>query len=642
MKRAIAFSLSLLTCSAQANNLCSLSQRSAEKTVKIQGVPGYFFKVHPDGDLISFIDNGHNSMIDLGSGKEYPTVGGIDPVWSPDGKFLTHPGVAPEGEEEDNDSEPGIQFYPGDKIIEATRNGTHKTVKPSDSTLGGVYQSIGANKDGSYNIISDAGGVSLGKYTYSPEGGAKLQGTIDRPCANYPEMGTDLPMISKDGRFLSTYDQKTKSTKIYKLHGKDCEMALDLGYGTGKVSFNNDSSQIAFHVDQFSDFQDGYFSGVGKDKVKNVVVLNLEETSDGSLRPTSWALASKHTKPGDGGYYPDFDKHGNIYFLEDVDNNFQFVKVTSKSLEFREMQAGLLFGKSHEHTAECDTTEAATDILAKIWKDVCKESTLPLEKFPELVMAIDPVECKKMVESFYVPSMGASKEELLKVCPTKSYQAPTEVGAWNPDQKDKAEALLKGKCISCHRTPKMYEATESLWVMTGPGTGEEEEYTFKKKLPAIDLKSMDQDLAVQMIMSIMNGKMPKKDPLGAEEKTLITQYLQKRMLDMPEVSYENDYLNVRRYTEENLEIERKKVLAENPNLSPENKAFLISTVDCVFGQKNCGPYLEGTKKVATMEAQSLPEGERQKFIDNKLMEARCSNLIEVTPQQCMDWAKTMK
>jgi hypothetical protein len=122
LKRAIAFSLSLLTCSAQANNLCSLSQRSAEKTVKIQGVPGYFFKVHPDGDLISFIDNGHNSMIDLGSGKEYPTVGYIDPVWSPDGKFLTHPGVAPEGEEEGNDSEPGIQFYPGDKIIEATKN----------------------------------------------------------------------------------------------------------------------------------------------------------------------------------------------------------------------------------------------------------------------------------------------------------------------------------------------------------------------------------------------------------------------------------------------------------------------------------------------------------------------------------------
>ena len=633
MRRAIAISLTLLTCSAEANNLCSLNSANAEKTVKIQGVPGFFFKVHPDGDLISFIETEHNTMIDLNTGKEYPTVGNIDPVWSPDGKFLTHPGNEPaEGQDE-----PGLQFYPGDKIIAATKAGKAKDEKGANSQLSGVYQSIGVNKDGSYNIISDADGVSLGKFSYSRDGGPQLQGEITKPCANYPEMGTDLPMISKDGKFLSAYDSKSKSTKIYKLHGKDCEMALDLGYGTGKVSFNFDSSQIAFHVDQFSDFQDGYFSGVGKDKIKNVVVLNLEEAANGTLKPTSWAMASKNIKPGDGGYYPDFDKNGNVYFMEDIGNNFQFVKVNPSNLEFRPMEGDLLFGKSHSTTCE----DSPTDILAKMWKEVCsKENSLPMDQFREFTMAIDPVECKKMVESFYVPSMKASKENLLKACPQNGKTAAHDVGAWNMDLNNQAEALLKGKCIACHRTPKSFDVTESIWVQTGPGTGEEEEYTYKKRMPAIDLNKMDQRLAGEMLQAIMSGKMPKKDPLSAGDKTLISQYLQKKALDLPEARYENDYLNVRRYTEENLEKERKNILAANPNLSPENQALMISTVDCIYGQKNCGLYLESAQKIATMEASSMPEADRQKHIDSKVMEARCMNLIEVTPQQCIDWAKT--
>lgn len=639
MRRAIAISLTLLTCSAKANNLCSLNQASAEKTVKIQGVPGFFFKVHPDGDLISFIETEHNTMIDLNTGKEFPTVGNIDPVWSPDGKFMTHPGGETEDSEKGKDVEQGLQFYPGHEIIKATKEGTHKKLKAQNSQLTGVYQSIGVNKDGSYNIVSDADGISLGKFSYSEKEGPKLLGAIEKPC---PKAGTntDLPMISKDGRFLSFYDRDSKSTKIFNVE-KNCELALDLGYGTGKVSFNNDSSQIAFHVDQFTEFEDGYFSGVGKDKVKNVVVLNLDE-KDGKLEPSSWALASQNVKPGDGGYYPDFDKHGNIYFLEDRDNNFQFVKVNQKTLEFRHMQPGLLFGKSHEHTAECEATESTTDILAKLWKDVCKESTLPLEKFPELVMAIDPVECKKMVESFYVPSLGTSKEELLKACPSKAYSAPKEIGAWNPDLKNQAEALLKGKCITCHRTPKTFETTESLYVMTGPMTGEEEEYTYKKKMPAINLDKMDQQLAGEMLQSIMTGKMPKKEPLSQSEKTLLSQYLQKRALDMPDMEMDNEYLNVRRYSEENLEIERKNILANNPSLSSEMKAIMISTVDCIYGQKNCGLYLENAQRNAKIEASNLPEEKKQKFIDSKMMEARCMNLIEVTPQQCQDWAYQQK
>jgi len=627
-----------------------LRPASAEKTVKIKGVPGFFFKVHPDGDIITFIEAEHNTMIDLNTGVELPTVGNIDPVWSPDGKFLTHPGG---GSEEDAATktakeaaaaeEQGLQFYPTKDVVDATKAGKYKEIKGANSKLSGVYQSIGVNKDGSYNIISDADGVSMGNFNYSAEGGPKLNGEIKKPCANYPEMGTDLPMISKDGKFLSAYDQKSKSTKIYKLQGKDCDLALDLGYGTGKVSFNKDSSQIAFHVDQFTEFQDGYFSGVGKDKVKNVVVLNLEESSNGSLKPTSWALASQNVKPGDGGYYPDFDKNGNIYYMEDIGNNFQFVKVNPKNLDFHDMESGLKFGKAHEHTPECEASEAASDILAKLWKDVCaKENQLPLDKYPELTAAIDPVECKKMVEAFYVDSLGTSKEELLKACPQKSLISPKEVGVWNLNQKNEAEAIIKGKCITCHRVAKTFEATDTLYVMTGPQAYSEEEVKYKKKIPAFNLETMDRSLANQMVAAIYSGKMPKKEPLSPDQKTLVLQYFQKRALDMDEKDEGNDFLNVRRYTEEALEVERQKVLQMNPDATAETKAYLISATDCLYGQKNCGPYLEMSAKSANLEAAALPEAERAKFVEDKLMQARCSNLIEVTPQQCQEWDQNRK
>ena len=170
-------------------------------------------------------------------------------------------------------------------------------------------------------------------------------------------------------------------------------------------------------------------------------------------------MASKNTSPGNGGYYPDFDKHGNIYFLEDQDNNFQFVKVAPESLEFRPMEIDLLFGKNHCVSCQgVSTAKSQTDILAKMWMDACpKENFLPLNHFRELVMAIDPLECKKMVNDFWLPSLGVTKDSLLSTCPQKLEHKAEEIGAWNPNQKLEAEALIKGKCISCHKASKTFE-----------------------------------------------------------------------------------------------------------------------------------------------------------------------------------------
>lgn len=628
-------SLTLFACSVEANNVCSLKPANADKVVKIGGVPGFFFKVHPDGNLITFIEADHNTMVDMNTGKEYPTMGNIDPVWSPDGKFMTHPGG---GETEEMAH---MKFYHGEDIIKKTLEGKPIDAKSFGSKLQGVYQSIGVLGNDKYNIITDHNGISMAEYTYSDRGPVQTS-EIKKPCGNIPDLPTNLPMLSKDGKYLSAHGGNPATTKIYKLSGDKCDLALDLGMGTGKVSFNQDSSQIAFHVDQFSEFESGYFSGVGKDKVKNVVVLNLEE-ANGKLIPTEWAMASKNIRPGNGGYYPDFDKHGNVYFLEDQDNNFQFVKVAPESLEFRPMEKDLLFGKNHCVSCQGGSPDKSpTDILAKMWMDACpKENFLPLNHFRELVMAIDPLECKKMVNDFWLASLGVTKESLLSTCPQKLEHKPEEIGAWNPNQKLEAEAILKGKCISCHKGSKTFEAEETLYVQTGPnGEGTDETITVIKKMGPLNLDKLDYKTATQMLYSIQSGKMPKKEPLSGKDKKAVTDYLQKRMLDMKEV-YTNDYLSVRRYTEENLELERQNIYRQFPNASPQQKTDLINMVNCVYGQKNCTEYIEAQKPSIEYEAAKLPVEEQEKYRHNRMMTLRCSNLIEVTPQQCIDWSATV-
>ena len=631
MRKALAISLTLFACSVEANNVCSLKAANADKVVKIGGVPGFFFKVHPDGNLITFIEADHNTMIDMSTGKEFPTMGNIDPVWSPDGKFLTHPGGG------ENEEMAHMKFYDGDEIIKKTLEGKPIEAKSYGSKLPGVYQSIGVLGNDKYNIITDHQGISMAEYTFSEDGPVQTS-EIKKPCPNIPDLPTNLPMLSKDGKYLSAHGGTPATTKIFKLNGGKCELALDLGMGTGKVSFNFDSSQIAFHVDQFSEFESGYFSGVGKDKVKNVVVLNLEE-ANGKLVPTEWAMASKNTSPGNGGYYPDFDKHGNIYFLEDQDNNFQFVKVAPESLEFRPMEIDLLFGKNHCVSCQgVSTAKSQTDILAKMWMDACpKENFLPLNHFRELVMAIDPLECKKMVNDFWLPSLGVTKDSLLSTCPQKLEHKAEEIGAWNPNQKLEAEALIKGKCISCHKASKTFEVEETLWVQTGPTEGTDEKITVVKKMGPLNLDKMDYTTAIQMLTAIQTGKMPKKEPLSGKDKKTVTDYLQKRVLDMKQ-EYFDDYLRVRRYSEENLEVERQNMLSQMPSATPEQKTYAINMVNCFYGQKNCTEYLDQQKPGIEYEATKLPLDQQQKYRDNKMMELRCQNLFEVTSQQCMDWA----
>lgn len=631
MKKVVAMSLICFALSAEANDVCKLLASSADKKIKIEGVPGYFFKVHPDGNYLSFIEFGHNTLLNLKSGKELPMPGLIDPVWSPDGKFLTHP--------DHREKKEGLQFYPAEELINAIQDGSYKKLNPFSSVMPGVYQSIG-QQNGEFKIVSDHEGLSLGTYTYSDNEGPKLVSEIVSPCKNVPNFLSDLPMISRDGKYLSTYNSTSKSTKIYEINGINCKLVLDLGFGTGKVSFNFDSSQIAFHVDQFSDFQNGYFSGISKDKIKNVVVLNIEKALDGRLVPLSWALASQNTSPGDGGYYPDFDKNGLLYYMEDIGNNFQFVQVSPKSLEFRPMEEGLLFAKLNcDNCTTQNLKKKPSLVLSEMWMSVCaQENQTALNKHSELVMSINPVECQKMVREFWVPSLGVELNELLKACPQKSPSLPKVVGEWKTQQKRNAESLLKSKCITCHTMPQEVMVEEFITVYTGPNQSEKKKIRYEKKIPAIDLAKLDKRTYYKILSSIYEGKMPKGGPLKETEKKIIYDYLQKRSLDFaPQEIFEVSSYN--QYTEENLEVLRNNYVPNGS--SPEVARNITLMVDCFYGQKNCNEYLESHRPNIEEASLQFPESQRQAYIEREFLRLRCENLFEVSPQQCVSYRESV-
>ncbi len=622
-------SLSLQTCLALANDLCKLREAPAEKKIRIVGVPGWFFKVHPDGKYLSFIGGKQNQLLDLQTGKPHKLSGEIDPVWSPDGKFMTHPARY------SIKQETGIQIFDATDILTKTLAGKSEDAKSVSSPLGGVYQSIGKEGD-SYRMISDQDGVSMTSFRRGDSGSFEM-GEVKRPCANFNFNDVDLPMISKDGRFISIHHVEQKRTKIYRLisDGTNCDVALDLGYSTGKVSFNMDSSQIAFHVEQFSDFQTGYFSGVGKDKVLNVIVMKISETNDGKIVPTAWAMGSQHTKPGDGGYYPDFDRFGNVYFMEDIGNNFQFVKVNNKTLDFRPMEKDLVFAKKDCVNCESDKEKSASAprLLADIWKNICGNDQMLSS---ELALAIDPKQCRNMVNKFYLKSMTVSKEALLWACPKPKSVIPKIVGKWDRNQKANAEQILTARCLGCHATARDYESEEYVEVETMPGKWETESVKIKKVLPPLKLDKLTADQIDLMSVAINNNVMPKGDPLPEAQKELLNEYFKKRLLDLdpPE---EGPMLVVRNYSEEHLIPLRENAYAQTPGISDEQKKILALTINCTYGRLDCDEYIKFQQGTLELASKEMPERQRLEFIQAGLKKARCLNPAPEFYQECYDY-----
>jgi len=301
---------------AAGDPLCKLNQPQPRLISWLPETPSYFAKVHPDGKYAFFIGSG-NRILFLEEPDEAKRVisipGSIDPVPCPDGKILTVP---------------GLTLYEVSSLLK-----NHDKTKPllTDSTNEGVYQSCAVlSKSGrttTYRVITDSSGeVAFRDYQirFSTSRPARVT-PLAKTKLRCPNLNLKTLIISKTGKYLSAYLPKEGTTKIFDISGSsgECREVADMGYATGKLEFNYDDTQVAFHVDYFSSQAGDYFSGVQSDMSKDVFTLDIERSGGKLLLSNLRRLTLAQTK-GSGSYYPSFAKSGEVVALNDQDNFYSF------------------------------------------------------------------------------------------------------------------------------------------------------------------------------------------------------------------------------------------------------------------------------------------------------------------------------
>ena len=420
MKSLIFLSLFLSSVSADSF-LKKLFQREKEKKpkhCKVQDAPvsggvsagphpNFFYKIDPSGEFITYI-KGHkwgwaanNVLIERSTNKRMRLPGEIDPVISPDGDLLTVPGGG------------CMEFFDFNQVKEHLRNSPLNS-EPKFSELSpqvilpvndpkkrsgghciyGVYQSIGKQSDGSYRIVTDSDGFSVTEFKKTKRGieikEASKTGCVEgyyiqgKKVEGFRAYEMSLPMISKDGRTFSFYDRSSKTTKIANFDGDKCHEVLDLKVATGKVEFSYDNSQLTFHIGAFDPIHRGYFSGISAKESKDVVVATVEVQNKG--KPSeSWSVKGMDRltfagKKGTGGYYPVFDRDGNVFYLgrKRRKGHYFFARVKKKDIDTT-TPLELLWPEFGEQVVrksceEGDSLDLRLSVIGGLWSLICEDS----------------------------------------------------------------------------------------------------------------------------------------------------------------------------------------------------------------------------------------------------------------------------
>ena len=210
--------------------------------------PGAFFRRAPGTRYISFDLGGVVYLQHLESDERFSAPGRLDFVPSPDGAFFVTPGARYSG----------LQFYSARELFRLGSQSQASSLAPLvvDETLRDEYPSVGIldrEEDGSrirYRVLTAwREGAQYRDYElgFDGEGGITDILAIGGKTAACQDLQLSLPMLSKDGREMSARDEKTGTTKVFRL-GPDgaCSEVFDSGIQTTKATFSYDGALLAF------------------------------------------------------------------------------------------------------------------------------------------------------------------------------------------------------------------------------------------------------------------------------------------------------------------------------------------------------------------------------------------------------------
>ncbi len=376
---------------AEGDPACELVTPPTIKEVLINVVPSYFSKITPDGKYMCYISSRQNHLIAVDDPNTHIIIPGpYDPVPTPpdaSGKYMM---TVPYG---------GMNFYSMEDIKSKIVPGqtTSVDLQPTyrDGSNGDSYQSVGLLQETPkkiYRVLS--GSLSIDDYdtTTTPWTVILSKKEICGVKGRY-----HLPMLSKTGRELAVYDSQEGVTKIFALSETgECTEKLSLGFATGKVEFNYDSSVIAFHVDSYSSSGNGnQFSGAPTNMTKNVYTLQLKHVGT-EFHPGLLRKLTSNTERGTAAYYPSFTKDGKVAFVQSGmgpgKNQYGFIVMDPKSANpTRILTTGPNCAPSNEM--------ASIYALGALWGKACKEMATGLGATEKSMwtLSLDPKVCQNMV-----------------------------------------------------------------------------------------------------------------------------------------------------------------------------------------------------------------------------------------------------
>jgi hypothetical protein len=267
--------------------------RSAETVRPV----GFFFKPVAGSDLVSYTSQVGSYLFDLVTRREQRIPGNVDPVPTPDGRFITRP---------------GLMFYPTAALVAGD------TVPMFvDRDLPDEYQTMSILKQARdavrYRVVTGwRTGVRYRDYDVSFDAAGKpthIQplGQTMNPCA---DRSFALPISSKalGSKEMGLYDNKTQTNRIVEITDDgQCVDRLDLGFASGKLAFSYDGAAVAFATSRVDVDAEGFVLKPQEMFYKDALVL---------YRKTGRIVSLSSNRALAGMTFPEFLPDGKAIILD--------------------------------------------------------------------------------------------------------------------------------------------------------------------------------------------------------------------------------------------------------------------------------------------------------------------------------------
>jgi hypothetical protein len=269
-----------------------LSQTRSVETVR---PVGFFFKPIPTTDLVAYTSSNAAFLFDLGTRREQRIPGTVDPVPTPDGKFLTRPGLV---------------FH-----LVPTLAGGDTTPFFVDRELPDEYQTISILKQTRdlvrYRVVTGwRTGLRYRDYDVTLGPGRKPLHVqpIGAPTVPCPGRTLALPISAKGSREVGVYDKASGTNRIIELADDGrCIDVLDLGFASGKLSFNYDGGAVAFATSRIDVDAEGFMLQPEEAFYKDALVL---------YRKTGRIVSLSRNRGLRGMTFPEFLPDGRSIILD--------------------------------------------------------------------------------------------------------------------------------------------------------------------------------------------------------------------------------------------------------------------------------------------------------------------------------------